>query len=228
MSDALPGGSAGEGAEMIPGEGLALRPARAALARGADAAAQLAATRKAQPSGLWGMALFLCAETMLFVGVIGSYFYLDFRVKQWPPAGVKLPQVFDPSLLTAVLVLTSVPMALAARRARAGRPRATVGLITLAAFIQSGYLAFQLHQLLAELRMLHPQSSAYASAYFTLLGLHHAHVLLGLLLDLGLLCWLRRGLSDYRITGVRAVAIYWHVINVIAVAVLLTEISPSL
>ena len=228
MSGALPRGAATGEPPPAAGQGLSLQPPRSALARSGEAAARMAAERKAQPSGIWGMALFLCAETLLFVGVIGSYFYLDFRVKQWPPAGVKLPETLDPSVLTAVLVLTSVPMALAARRARAGRPRATFGLIALAAFVQCGYLAFQLHQFVAEAHTLHPQASAYASAYFTLLGLHHAHVLLGILFDLGLLFWLRTGLSDYRITGVRAVALYWHVINVIAVAVLITEISPSL
>jgi cytochrome o ubiquinol oxidase subunit 3 len=102
-------------------------------------------------------------------------------------------------------------------------------MIAVAALVQCGYLAYQLHQFVAELHTLHPQSGAYASAYFALLGLHHAHVLLGILLDLGLLFWLGlSGLSDYRVTGVRALALYWHVINVIAIAVLLTEISPSL
>jgi len=229
VSETLPEGiPRRDGSELRVGSGLALQPARAGLARGAGGAARIAAGRKAQPNGIWGMALFLCAETMLFVGVIGSYFYLDFRVSRWPPPGVKLPATLDPSVLTAVLVATSVPMALAARRARAGLPGPTVRLIAVAAFVQAGYLAFQLHQFVAELHTLSPRSSAYASAYFTLLGLHHAHVLLGVLFDLGLLFWLRSGLSAYRVTGVRAVALYWHVINAIAVAVLLTSISPSL
>jgi len=203
--------------------------ARSGLAHGAERAAQVLARRRAHPNGVWGMALFLCAESMLFVGVIGSCFYLDFRAKQWPPPGIRSPEVLDPLVLTAVLVATSLPMALAVRHARAGRRRATIATIAVAALVQCGYLAFQLHDLVAELHTLSPQSSAYASVYFTLLGLHHAHVLLGILLDLGLLCWLAlSGLSDYRLTGVRAVALYWHVVNALAVAVLLTEIGPSL
>jgi heme/copper-type cytochrome/quinol oxidase subunit 3 len=104
-----------------------------------------------------------------------------------------------------------------------------MAMLALALFVQCGYLAYQLHQFVAELHTLHPQSSAYASAYFALLGLHHAHVLLGILFNLGLLFWLAiSGLSDYRITGVRAVALYWYVVNALAVAVLLTELAPSL
>lgn len=192
-------------------------------------AGRAAIPRRSQPVGIWGMALFLCAETMLFAGLISSYFYLNFRAHRWPPAGVARPEVLDPSILTVVLVATSIPLALAARRATAGRLRGTISMIALAAFVQSGYLAYQVHQLVGELHTLHPRSGAYASAYIALLGLHHAHVLLGILLDLGLLFWLAvSGLSDYRVTGVRALALYWHVINAIAIAVLFTEISPSL
>ena len=120
-------------------------------------------------------------------------------------------------------------MAVAARRARILQLRGTVSMIALALTVQCGYLAYQLHSFVEELHTLHPHASAYASAYTALLGLHHAHVLLGVLFDLGLLFWLAiGGLSHYRAIGVRAVALYWHVINVIAIAVLFTEISPSL
>lgn len=193
------------------------------------ATARVTTPRRSQPLGIWGMALFLCAETMLFAGLISSYFYLDFRARRWPPLGVAHPEVLGPSILTGVLVATSVPIALAARHARAGQLRGTIWTIALAALVQCGYLAYQVHQFVGELHTLHPQSGAYASAYFALLGLHHAHVLLGILLDLGLLFWLSvSGLSDYRVTGVRALALYWYVINAIAIAVLFTQISPSL
>ncbi|HEX3512202.1 MAG TPA: cytochrome c oxidase subunit 3 [Solirubrobacteraceae bacterium] len=211
------------------GRELSLAPQRPSLAPTPAAAGRVASRRRALPSGMWGMALFLGAESMLFAGLISSYFYLDFRATRWPPAGARLPETLIPSILTAVLVTTSVPVALAARRAIAGRRAATMALLGLAAFVQSGYLAYQLHDLVDQVHSLPPQGSAYASAYIALLGLHHAHVLLGVLLDLGMLFWLAlSGLSDYRVTGVRCVALYWHVVNVIAVAVLLTELTPVL
>jgi heme/copper-type cytochrome/quinol oxidase subunit 3 len=37
-----------------------------------------------------------------------------------------------------------------------------------------------------------------------------------------------RGLTNYWVIGVRSVALYWHVINAIAVFVLLTQLAPSL
>ncbi len=198
-------------------------------AAGAAAAKRLPPERRSMPVGIWGMALFLCAETMLFAGLISSYFYLNFRARHWPPIGIARPEVLDPAILTGVLVATSVPIALAARHAKDGDRRGTISMIALGAFVQCGYLAYQLHQFVEELHTLHPQSGAYASAYFALLGLHHAHVLFGILLDFGLLFWIAvSGLSDYRITGVRTLALYWYVVNAIAIAVLFTEISPSL
>ena len=37
-----------------------------------------------------------------------------------------------------------------------------------------------------------------------------------------------RGLTNYWLIGVRGVALYWHVVNVLAVLVVLTQLSPSL
>ena len=37
-----------------------------------------------------------------------------------------------------------------------------------------------------------------------------------------------RGLTNYWLIGVRGVALYWHVVNVLAVIVVLTQLSPSL
>ena len=52
-------------------------------------------------------------------------------------------------------------------------------------------------------------------------------VVLGLLIDLWLLVRLSGGLTEYRVTGVRAAALYWYVVAGISVAVLVTQVSPS-
>jgi heme/copper-type cytochrome/quinol oxidase subunit 3 len=57
---------------------------------------------------------------------------------------------------------------------------------------------------------------------------HHAHVAVGLLLSVGLQLRLMGGLTEYRVTGVRAVAWYWHFVNVMAIVVVLTQVSPAL
>jgi heme/copper-type cytochrome/quinol oxidase subunit 3 len=209
--------------------GAVSQPLRGADARSAQAARHVARRRQAQPNGWWGMVLFLCAETTLFGGLIATYFYLDFGTGRWPPPGVSRPSVLAPLILTAILLSTSVPMALAARSAQAGARRWCALAVALAVVVQCGYVAYQLHLFVGEVHRFPPQGSAYASIYFTLLATHDAHVILGILFNAGLLLWLASAeLTNYRLTGVRAVALYWHVVNALAVAVVLTGLSPSL
>jgi heme/copper-type cytochrome/quinol oxidase subunit 3 len=202
---------------------------RSTAAFTAAAAGRVARRRRAQPNGWWGMALFLCAEVTLFGTLIATYFYLDFDAHHWPPAGIKPPPVTLPLIATAVLVALSLPLWLAVRAARAGRRREVILLIAAAAVVQCAYLAGQTLLFRHDLHDFTPQGSAYGSIYFTLLAAHHAHVLLGILLDftvLGFVCV--RGLTNYWLIGVRCVALYWYVVNAVAVLVVFTQLAPSL
>lgn len=191
-------------------------------------ARRVARRRRAQPNGWWGVLLLCATEAALFCALIASYFYLRFNAKAWPPPGVKPPELLAPCLLTAVLVATTIPILAASRGAVQGAlPRIRAGL-GLALFVQCGYLAYQLYDYVDELSKHQPSDSAYSSIYYTLLGAHHFHVAIGLLLSAALLIKLRSGLTNYRAVGVRAVALYWHFTNAAAVAVLLTQIYPSL
>jgi len=202
---------------------------RSAAAWSASAAGRVTRERAAQPNGWWGMALFLCAEVALFGTLMGTYFYLDFDAHRWPPAGIQPPSVALPLIATAVLVATSVPMWLAARSARAGMRGRVIWLIAVAAIVQTAYLAVQILLFRHDLRHFTPQGSAYGSIYFTLLAAHHAHVLFGILLDLTVLAFVAfRGLTNYWLIGIRGIALYWYVVNAIAVLVVLTQLSPSL
>ena len=202
---------------------------RSAAAWSASGTGRVARERAAQPNGWWGMALFLCAEVTLFGTLIATYFYLNFDAHRWPPAGIKPPSVALPLIATGVLITTSVPMWLAARSARAGRRRPVISLMAAATIIQCAYLAAQVLLFRHDLNDFTPQGSAYGSIYFTLLAFHHAHVLLGILLNLTVLVfvWIN-GLTNYWLIGVRGAALYWHVVNAIAVLVVLTQLSPSL
>lgn len=180
-----------------------------------------------RPSAWWGMLLLVATEGTLFVVLIATYFYLRFRAVDWPPRGVEAPAVLVPAILTAVLVATSVPMALAARAVRAGRPGAARASLAVALLVGAGYLAMQVHEFTRELERTPPTGSAYASIHHVLLGGHHAHVAIGLLLNGYLLLRLRGGLTRYRGDGVLAAALYWHFVNVLAVAVTATTLSAA-
>jgi heme/copper-type cytochrome/quinol oxidase subunit 3 len=184
--------------------------------------------RGSLPNGVWAIALVIATEGALLGCLIASYFYLATRPRTWPPAGVPEPHVLVPLLLAAALVATSVPMFFASVFATRDRVRPTWILILLAMVAQSAYLGVQTHLFLQDLDRFSPTATAYGSAYYTLLGAHHVHVAVGILLDLWLLARLLGGLTRYRVNAVRVTAWYWYFVSAIGVLVTLTIVSPAL
>jgi cytochrome c oxidase subunit 3/cytochrome c oxidase subunit I+III len=174
------------------------------------------------------MTLFLASEAVLFGALLGTYYYLRFKAVHWPPAGTPEPKVVLPLVLTAILVATSVPMQAALRAAQEGRVGATRLLLGAALAVQATYFGFQIHLFVDDLAKFSPGRHAYGSIYFTLLGAHHTHVAVGLLLDVWVLLRLSTGLTRYRLTALWATTLFWHFINGLAVLVVLAQVSPAL
>lgn len=214
---------------MSSGSGEPVPLGRAAVPPGVPPSIHRAKQRQAAPNGIWGMALFLCAEITLFGTIIGSYYYLDFNSHHWPQAGIAPEPIAQPSLATAWLVVTLAPIWWANRQAHRGRRQSAIEWIMFALAIQAGYLAFQITLYINDFHHFQPQHSAYGSIYYTLMTLDHAHVAFGLLLDIVLIVKLAtRGLSNYWLIGVRGLAIYWYVVVAITVIVLFVQLTPSL
>lgn len=201
---------------------------RSTEATSAVAASYAARRRRSAPNGWWGVALLVATEAALFGSLMASYFYLRFQVPRWPPAGIEEPKVALPLALTGALVATSIPMFVAARAARNGKPGLAWRAILLATLVQAGYLTVQILLFRDDLNSFSPKGSAYGSIYFTLLAAHHVHVLIGILLCLWLLARLASGLTNYRVIAVRVVAVYWYFVAAVGVLVVLTQLSPSL
>jgi heme/copper-type cytochrome/quinol oxidase subunit 3 len=133
-----------------------------------------------------------------------------------------------PLILTGVLVATSVPIQLAFSSARRGRVGAARWLLALALVVQAGYLAMQIHLFMDDLDKFSPHGSAYGSIYFTMLGVHHGHVLVGMLLEFFLLLRLVDGLTNYRLIGLQTTTFYWHFVNILAVLVVGVDLSAAI
>lgn len=201
---------------------------RSAEATHARTAAGVERQRVAQPNGWWAMALLIATEATLFGSLIASYFYLRFQAPSWPPPGIPDPSVTLPLAFTGMLVATAVPMYAATRAANAARRTLAWWLVALAAAVQATYLGLQIHLFISDLHDFSPTQNAYGSIYFTLLGIHHAHVAVGLALDAWLLWKLGRGLTNYRLVGLRVIAFYWYFVALVGVTVTLTQLYPSL
>jgi heme/copper-type cytochrome/quinol oxidase subunit 3 len=184
--------------------------------------------RAARAKGWWGMVVFVATEATLFGTLVGTYLYLRIHNAHWPPANVPEPPVLTPTLLTAALVLTSIPMHIASRAAGDGR-RATAWRATAVAFVvQLVYLVWQLHDYVDTIHVYDPQQSAWASVFVTMLAADHLHVLAGVLLSAWFVIRIRSRLTRYRIVGLQSTAFYWHAVNVITVVVLVVQLSTHL
>jgi cytochrome c oxidase subunit 3 len=180
-----------------------------------------ARARERFPLGWWGVAMLIATEGALFAMLIGSYFYLRFKNLHWPPSGIPEPKLVVPLVMLGVLLLTTYPMW---RAAHSLTPRRW---LLLALFVQAGYFAMEVHLYDDDLHHFTPQQHAYGSLYYTLLGADHAHVAVGLLLNLWLLWKLAFGMTEYRHKAVRAIAFYWYAVNVLTIGVTLTVLSPA-
>jgi cytochrome c oxidase subunit 3 len=187
-----------------------------------------AVRRTGLPTAVWGMIILIASEATLFSAFIAVYFYLRFTSPEWPQDALPAPSVAVPLILVACLVATSIPMQLASTAARAGRLGATRLYLVTALVVQTGYLAYEIHDFRDQLQTFDIGRNAYSSIYYTLLGADHAHVALGILFNVWLLGKLATGLTTYRADAAQAIAWYWHAVNAITVAVILTLLSANL
>jgi heme/copper-type cytochrome/quinol oxidase subunit 3 len=127
-----------------------------------------------------------------------------------------------------MLLVSTLPMFGTVRAATAGRVKAAWWLLAIAAAIQATYLGLQINLFADDFNKFSPSESAYGSIYFAMVGIHHAHVAIGLALDAWLLGRLLGGLTHYRLLALRVIAIYWYFVAAIAVPVVLTQLYPSL
>ena len=180
------------------------------------------------PAAWWGIAMVIASEATLMACFVATYYYLRIRAVEWPPPGIPEPRVVVPLVLAGVLASTSIPMYLAARAGRAGRVGRARLLLVVALLAQAGYFAYEVQDFSDQLKEFTPQTNAYGSIYYTLLGAEHTHVAVGILMSAWLVLRLFTGLTRYRLVAVRAIAFYWYAVSVISVVVALCIVSAAL
>jgi heme/copper-type cytochrome/quinol oxidase subunit 3 len=171
------------------------------------------------------MLMVIASEGMLLGSFVATYFYLRFKAPVWPPHGDHAPPIATTLILTACLVATSAPMAIASWSAAAGALARTRLSLIVALIVQCGYIAYELNDFTDELHRSDITHDQYTSIFYTLLGADHAHVLFGVLLNLWLLGKLVTGLTRYRVRAVQAVAWYWYFVNVLTIVIVGTLLS---
>jgi heme/copper-type cytochrome/quinol oxidase subunit 3 len=167
------------------------------------------------------MWLFLASLAMLFGGCLVGFIVIRVRAPEWPPAGSPgLPPSFW--LSTALLAVLSALLVAAERAVRDDRIPRLAALLTAASALG---VAFVLSQVSGWVRLAAaselPQNNLYLFGVYVLSFLHVVHVLGGLAPLVWVTLRSRRGRytpSDHE--GVTLVAMYWHFLAVVWLAIL--------
>lgn len=158
------------------------------------------------------MLMLLGGEAMFFGGLVIAFLDLRLGAAEWPPAGQPRLPVGLTAVNTVVLLASSYAMVRAMRAARAGDRVALVRRLAATWSLGALFLIVQGVEWIRLVRFgLTMASGVYGATFYTLIGMHGAHVL-------GAVVWLAVVLAlaargRYRpgaLTGLMCCGMYWH------------------
>jgi heme/copper-type cytochrome/quinol oxidase subunit 3 len=157
----------------------------------------------------WGVAGVMCIEGTMFALMLASYFYLRGGAHVWPPPGVVHPGLGITTGNLAILLLSILPMHLAAQAAeRQDLPKIRLWLV-VSTVLFVAFLALRIsimHRLTFRW-----DSHAYGSLIWTTVGLHTVHVVTGIVENLLFITVLTRGpVEDKLMDDLRLNSMYWY------------------
>ncbi len=182
--------------------------------------------REASTLGMW---VFLVTEVLFFGGMFTAYTVYRSTYRAAFEGASNLLDIRLGTANTAVLLLSSLTMALAVRAAAQGKKKLIISFLCATILLGAVFLGIKFveysqkfahhevpgpHYVVPE--GLPRQSEMFFTLYFCMTGLHAAHMIIGV----GLLSWLiaraRRGDFSVRYsTPVDLVGLYWHFVDIV-------------
>jgi cytochrome c oxidase subunit III len=182
--------------------------------------------RTASNLGIW---IFLATEILFFGVLFAAYTITRVRFPEAFAAGSRLTNLPLAAVNTALLVTSSLTMALGVHAARRGARRALVGWLGLTVALGCAFLAVKaveyrldyLEHLVPALdfRYAGPQADQvelFFYMYFFITGVHALHVLIGIgcIATIAVMAS-RNAFSPAYFTPVDVTGLYWHLVDVI-------------
>ncbi|HZF52007.1 MAG TPA: cytochrome c oxidase subunit 3 family protein [Polyangiaceae bacterium] len=193
--------------------------------------------KEASELGVW---VFLVTEVMFFGGLFAIYTIYRWAYPAAFAEGSRHLDVELGAINTAVLLSSSLSMALAVRGAQTGKRKLTAALLILTVILGSVFLAikgFEYHHKFTEGLIpganfrdpaspgapAHDLSTSAANGlqlyfmiYFAMTGLHAIHMIIGIVILAGLLVPVLRGrFSPLNYNWVEGAGLYWHFVDVV-------------
>jgi cytochrome c oxidase subunit III len=182
-----------------------------------------------QESATLGMWIFLVTEIMFFGGLFMAYLlYRVWYPAAWSEGSLELDIVLG-SINTAVLIGSSLTMALAVRSAQTGFPKATVNWLLATMFLGAVFLVIKGFEYAHKFHEHHVpganfqfegpharQVEIFLSLYFAMTGLHALHMVIGFGL-LAVIAWMahKRRFSPQWYSPVEMSGLYWHFVDIV-------------
>lgn len=163
--------------------------------------------------GFW---LFIAAESVLFASFFAVYLALRHSI----PNGPKPQELFELPLVfaaTAILLTSSFTSVMAVMNMRQLKSAAMKGWLVLTWLLGFSFLVLEIYEFNHYVHMGHTfTSSAFGTAFYSLVGFHGAHVVFGLLWLMALLVRnARREITPYTAPKVYTFSLYWHFVDLV-------------
>ncbi len=161
-----------------------------------------------------GLVIFLTSEISLF----GAFFLWYGHARglnnlAWPAIGYEIP-ADSTSINTAILIASSFTCELAFLSLMKNRRRGLFWWLVASFVLGAIFLGLQAREY-HDIGFL-PTTNAQGSIFFSLTGLHGAHVFIGLTLLLFCIIRVARGhFTPKRYTGLLVTSIYWHFVDIV-------------
>lgn len=169
------------------------------------------ASRPMIDGALLGMLVFLGAETMLFAGFIAAFMVFRLGAPVWPPPLQPRLPIEATAANTILLLVSGWTMWRAVAARREGGTRAASAPLGVTALLGFTFLAVQGYEWVRLLSFgLTASSGIYGGTFYTLIGVHAAHLIAALI---WLLAFLVRGWTGPSgapgAEGLSILALYW-------------------
>jgi cytochrome o ubiquinol oxidase subunit III len=176
-----------------------------------------AATRTVVAYGFW---IFLLSDIIMFSGLFAAYAVLSGNTAGGPTGHelFNLPNVF---IETMCLLVSSYTCGLAALSAERQQPERYLIFALLTILLGAAFLFIEISEFTRMIRAgAGPSRSAFLSAFFTLVGMHGAHVTSGLLWLVYMLAQVvAKGLRPHVLRRLLCFSLFWHALDIIWVGV---------
>jgi cytochrome aa3-600 menaquinol oxidase subunit III len=165
---------------------------------------------------IFGFWVFLVTDMLLFACVFSTYAVL-FRHTNLGPKAADIIDVKGYTAETLILLTSSFTSGLGTLAMRRGQKGALMGWTIVTMILGGSFITLELSEFIADVANgATMQTSAFLSAFFTLVGMHGCHVTFGLFWMLSVLIQLGiRGITTETAPKVFIVGLYWHFLDVV-------------